>query len=62
MQCRSTLLNLADRTRNFLTKLTPLDDGGRYFHRLALRESKRFVREVLDGRARLEPDIGLESF
>src|SRR5436309_1933372 len=38
-----SLLNLASRTRNSSTKLTPLGDGDRYFHRLSHVGSNRSV-------------------
>jgi hypothetical protein len=53
------MLSLAARTQNFSTKLTALDDGDRYFHRLSLRGIESLSREVLDGCARWGPDTSL---
>src|SRR4029077_13362101 len=43
LQSLPSLLNLASRTRNSSTKLTPLGDGDRYFHRLSHVGSNRSV-------------------
>jgi hypothetical protein len=43
LQSFKSLLKLAASTRNSLTKLTPLDDGGRYFHRLVYVGTDRSV-------------------
>ena len=43
LQPLASLLNLAAHAHNFSTKLTPLHDGGTYFHRLAHVGSNRSV-------------------